>query len=69
MTCEEIKKLAKEQYGKDITDEQAQAVLEELNQTAVASGELSDDALEAVSGGGKIVSLVKDIFGKIGKIF
>ena len=47
MTVEEVKKLAKEQYGKDLTDEQAREVLNK----AAASGELSDEELEAVGGG------------------
>lgn len=49
MTVEEVKKLVKEQYGRDITDEQARAVLEKAQ--ASAKGELSDEALESVSGG------------------
>lgn len=67
MTCEDIKKVVKEQYGKDITDDEANALLKKAEETASASGELSDEELDGVSGGmGKIVSLVKKIIGAIG---
>ncbi len=50
MTVSEVKKLVKEKYGKDITDEQA---LEIINKSGEASldGELSDEQLEDVAGG------------------
>ncbi len=47
MKTEEVKKLAKEKYGKVLTDEEAEALLERLN----AEGELSEDDLESVAGG------------------
>ena len=49
MTVEELKKLAKDECGKDLTDEQAREVLNKAQ--ACADGELSDEALDAVSGG------------------
>ncbi len=49
MTVGDVKKLAKDKYGKDITDEQAREVLN--NAQAAAKGEISDEALDAVSGG------------------
>ena len=46
-TVEEIIAIAKE-YGKEVTAEKAQELLDKLNS---AAGELSDDALAAVAGG------------------
>ena len=46
MTNEEVKKLAKEQYGKELTDEQAKAL-----GAVQAESELSEADLEGVSGG------------------
>lgn len=45
MTIEQIKEEAKERFGKDLTDEQAQALLENYG------GELTDEDLENVAGG------------------
>ncbi len=47
MTGKEVKKLIKEQCGKELTDEEA----EKLLAAAQAEGELSDADLEGVSGG------------------
>ena len=69
MTCDDIIKFAKEQYGRDLTEEQARAVLQKLDETATASGELSDDALAGVSGGSRIMSQLKDLIGNLGKFF
>ena len=46
MTVEEVKKLAKEQYGKELTDEQAKALAARSD-----DGELSDEMLDEVAGG------------------
>ena len=46
-TVEEIIAIAKE-YGKEVTAEKAQELLDKLNS---AAGELSDDTLAAVAGG------------------
>ena len=46
MTIEQIKEEAKKRFNKDITDEQAQAILENY-----CSGELSAQILEKVTGG------------------
>ena len=46
MTIEEAKKLAKEQYGKDLTEEQAKELAERAD-----GGELSDEVLGEVAGG------------------
>ena len=51
--------IAKE-HGKELTLEQAQALLDRVKHTV--SGELSDDDLEAVAGGG-IVDDVKEWVG------
>lgn len=47
MKIEEVKKLAKERYGKELTDEQAKALAKKPEH----GGELSDDALNEVAGG------------------
>ena len=47
MTIEQVKAEAKKKFGKDLTDEQAQAWLE-----AHPAGELQDEELENVAGGG-----------------
>lgn len=44
---EELKKFAKEEYGKELTDEEAKALAEKLEK----GGELSDDDLETIAGG------------------
>lgn len=44
MTGEEVRKLAKEKFGKELTDEQAQDYLN-------GSVSIPDEALDAVSGG------------------
>ncbi len=46
MTAEEVKKLAKERCGKDLTDEQAKALA-----ARTEDGELSDEMLDEVAGG------------------
>ena len=46
---EEVQAILKE-YGKEMTLEQAKALCDKLK--ASANGELSDDAVEAVAGGG-----------------
>lgn len=46
---EEVKKFAKERYGKELTDEEAKALAEKLEK----SGELSDETLEEVAGGSR----------------
>ena len=48
---EEVLTIAKE-YGKELTLEQAQALLDRVKNSA--TGELSDDAVEAVAGGGVV---------------
>lgn len=45
MTIEQIKETAKKRLGKDLTDEQAQALLENYG------GALTDEDLEKVAGG------------------
>ena len=47
-TPEEVVAIAKE-YGKELTLEQAQALLDRVKNSV--AGELSDDAVEAVAGG------------------
>lgn len=47
-------------YGKELTMEQAQEALDKI-QSFNADGELSDDALEAVTGGG-IIATVEEWF-------
>jgi hypothetical protein len=47
MTIEQIKAAAKERFGKEITDEQAEKWL-----ASRLDGELSDDELDNVTGGG-----------------
>ncbi len=49
MNTEEVKKLVKEQYGKELTDEEAKELLTKVN----AEGELSEEDLENVSGGSR----------------
>ena len=58
---EEVLAIVKE-YGKELTLEQAQALFDKLK--ASATGELSDDDLEAVTGGG-IIDTVKEWFGSL----
>lgn len=47
MTIEQVKAEAKKRFDKDLTDEQAQAWLD-----AHHTGELQDEELESVAGGG-----------------
>ena len=49
-SAEEVIAIAKE-YGREVTAEQAQELLDRLKAGA-SEGELSDDLLEAVAGGG-----------------
>lgn len=60
---EEVLAIAKE-YGKEITLEQAQELFDKLK--ASATGELSDDDVEAVSGGlfEGLLEWVGSLFGK-----
>ncbi len=51
MTVEEVKKFAKDTFGKDLTDEQARELLNEAVKSTAAKGELCDEALKEVSGG------------------
>ena len=44
MTMEQVKEEAKKRFDKDLTDEQAQDLLEK-------GGELTDEALDGVAGG------------------
>ena len=60
-SVEEIVAIAKE-YGKEVTLEQAQELLDRMKGSA--SGELSDEDLDAVVGGG-IVDTVKEWFGSL----
>lgn len=48
MNIEQVKAEAKKQFDKELTDEQAQALLEK-------GGELTDEVLEAVTGGAALV--------------
>ena len=59
-SVEEILAVGKE-YGKEFTEEQAKELLE---MTSNATGELSDEELEAVAGGG-IIDTVKEWFGSL----
>lgn len=65
MTIEEFKKIAKEQCGRDITDEEAKKLFEELH-SETAVGELDDERLGEVSGGGKIVDEILKIVSRLG---
>ena len=58
-SAEDVVAIAKE-HGKELTDEQAQEIYDKLQ--AAASGELSDDDLEAVAGGDLIDKLC-EFFG------
>lgn len=60
-SVEEIVAVAKE-YGKEVTLEQAQELLDRMK--GAASGELSDEDLDAVVGGG-IIDSVKEWFGSL----
>ena len=59
-TVEEIIAIAKD-YGKEVTAQKAQELLDQLGGT---NGELSDDMLEAVAGGG-IVDTIKHWVGRL----
>ena len=58
-SVEDVIAIAKE-YGQELTQEQAQEIYDQLK--AYASGELSDDDLEAVAGGDLIDKLC-EFFG------
>ncbi len=58
-SAEEIVSIAKE-YGQEITEEKAKELLDRLNGP---EGDLADDALEAVTGGG-FKDWLKGIFGE-----
>lgn len=45
MTIEQVKEEAKRRFGKELTDEQAKALLEKYG------GELTDEQLDGVAGG------------------
>ena len=60
-SVEEIVAIAKE-FGKEVTLEQAQELLDRMK--GAANGELSDEDLDAVVGGG-IVDTVKEWFGSL----
>ena len=60
---EEVLAIVKE-YGKEITLEQARELFDKLN-AAASTGELSDDAVEAVAGG----NIVDDYLSWIGSLF
>ncbi len=60
-SVEDIVAIAKE-YGKEVTPEQAQELLNRMK--GAANGELSDEDLDAVVGGG-IVDTVKEWFGSL----
>ena len=60
-SVEDIVAIAKE-YGKEVTLEQAQELLDRMK--GAANGELSDEDLDAVVGGG-IVDTVKEWFGSL----
>ncbi len=59
---EEVLAIVKE-YGKELTLEQAQALFDKLK--ASATGELSDDVVEAVAGG----NIIDDYLSWIGSLF
>lgn len=59
-SVEEIISIAKE-YGKEVTEEKAKELLDMLTNT---EGELSDEALEAVAGGG-VVDTIKHWVGSL----
>lgn len=60
MTIEQIKEEAKKRFNKDITDEQAQAILENY-----CSEELSAQTLEKVTGGYKLdIRLPREVLPK-----
>ena len=61
-SVEEIVAIAKE-YGKEVTPEQAQELLNRMKGSA--SGELSDEELDAVAGGKPIIDTVKEWFGSL----
>ena len=76
MTAEEIKKLAKEEYGKELTDDQARELLCKAEKECAAKGELPDETLGEVSGGTAVEALknmfkndnvVKDFLDGLGK--
>ena len=64
MTVEELKKLAKDECGRDLTDEQAREVLNAAA-SAAAGGELPDETLDAVSGGFNWKAAV-DLMARVG---
>ena len=60
-SVEDVVAIAKE-FGKEVTLEQAQELLDRMK--GAANGELSDEDLEAVAGGG-IIDTVKEWFGSL----
>ncbi len=62
-SVEEIIATAKE-YDLEVTAEQAQELLDRLKVGGDSEGELSDDLLEAVAGGG-IIDRIKEWFGSL----
>ena len=63
---EEVLAIVKE-YGKELTLEQAQALFDKLK--ASATGELSDDDVEAVAGGCPIGDAIDDVKEWFGSLF
>ena len=57
-TPEEVIAIAKE-HGKEVTLEQAQAILDRVKRPQVRSSELPDDELDAVTGG----MTIEDVYG------
>ena len=62
-SAEEIVSIAKE-YDLEVTAERAQELLDRLKVGGGSEGELSDDLLEAVAGGG-IIDTIKEWFGSL----
>ena len=60
-TVQEIIDISKE-YGKEVTAEKAQELLDQLNGDC---GELSDEELDQVAGGVRIIDAVKEWFGSL----
>lgn len=58
-SAEDVVAIGKE-CGKELTDEQAQAIYDKLQ--AAANGELSDEDLEAVAGG-NLIDKLEEFFG------
>ena len=60
-TVQEIIDISKE-YGKEVTAEKAQELLDQLNGDC---GELSDEELDQVAGGKGVIDIVKEWFGSL----